>query len=60
MKPGGDQTVMNKLYSRKEEFNDIEGIITYFLWNFSTESNQWSTFSFISPLEFSLLNMWVK
>ena len=40
MKPGGDQTVMNKLSSSKEEFNDSEGIIIYFLWNFSKESNQ--------------------
>ena len=59
MKPGGDRTVMKKLSSRKEEFNDSEGIIIYFLWDFSKEYNLWSTFSFISPLEVSLLNMWV-
>ena len=60
MKPGGDQTVMNKLSSRKEEFNDSEGIIIHLLWNFSKEYNQWSTFSLLSPLEVSLFNMWVK
>ena len=44
MKTGGDQTVMNKLSSRKEEFNNSEGIIIYFLWNVSKEYNQVSTF----------------
>ena len=59
-KPCGDQIVMNKISSSKEEFNDSEGIIIYSLWKFSKESNKWSTFSFISPLEVSLFNMWVE
>ena len=60
MKPGGDRIVMNKISSIKEEFNDSEGIIIYLLWGFSKDSNQWSNFSFISPLEVSIFNVWFE
>ena len=30
------------------------------MWNFSKKSNQLSTFSFISPIEVLLFNMWVE
>ena len=44
MKPGVDLTVMYKLSSGNDESNDSEGIIIFFLCNFSKEYNQWSTF----------------
>ena len=60
MKPGSDLTVTYLLSSGNEEFYDSVGIIIYFLKFVSNESNQWSIFYFVWPLEVSNLSILVK
>ena len=55
-----DLTTRYLIPSGNKEFNDSAGIIIYVLWKFSKESNQLSTFSFISSFEVSLFNILVK